>query len=222
MSDINHKSFTLEQIEFKGEPDHDGEFSGYASVFDVVDGGMDVMDRSAFTKSIGSGRKVKMLWQHNPEDVIGVWDEIRIDERGLFVKGRLLKDVAKGREAMALLRNEAINSMSIGYKTVSAVPEGAGRVRRLMEVDLYEVSLVTFPMLEDAQVTDVKSIQTARQFEAFLRDAGYSRKDATGITLHGFKALNIQRDAATDEVDNEGIKALLDQINKLQRGISNV
>ena len=218
MTDIQHKSIAFE---IKREPDENGIFEGYASVFDVVDQGMDVVSRGAFTKSIAA-RKPKMLWQHDPSQVIGVWDEVREDERGLFVKGRLLKDVQKGREAMALMRVNAIDSMSIGYKTIAATEEGSGAVRRLLEVDLYEVSVVTFPMLEAAKITDIKSIKTERDFEAFLRDAGYSRKDATAIALHGYKALEPQRDADVKEADTDGLRDIIEQLSQLQRNISNV
>lgn len=208
-------------FEVKREPDQDGVFEGYASVFEVVDNGMDVVSRGAFTKSIAM-RKPKMLWQHDPNQVIGVWDEMREDERGLYVKGRLLKDVSKGREAMALLRAGALDSMSIGYRTIEATKEGSGSVRRLMEVDLFEVSLVTFPMLDAAKITDVKSITTERDFEAFLRDAGYSRKEATAIALHGFKAITGQRDADVVEAENDGLKSIIDQLAHLQRSIQDV
>jgi uncharacterized protein len=203
-------------FEIKREPDEDGVFEGYASVFDVVDRGMDVVSKGAFTKSLGSRRKVKMLWQHDSSKVIGIWDEMREDERGLYVKGRLLKDVQLGREAMALMKAGAIDSMSIGYRTIEAVPEAGGRVRKLMEVDLFEVSIVTFPMNEMSRVMDVKSIRTEREFEAFLRDAGYSRKEAAALTLHGFKAITGQRDAGPDGVQSEGISALMDQVRQLQ------
>lgn len=209
---IQHKALAFE---LKKEPDEDGRFEGYASVFGVVDQGMDIVERGAFRKSLGSGRKVKMLWQHDVNQPIGVWDEIAEDERGLYVKGRLSKDVAKGREAMALLRMGALDSMSIGYRTVEAVPESNGRVRKLMELDLFEVSLVTFPMNEAATITDVKSIKTEREFEAFLRDAGYSRKEAAALTLHGFKAISGQRDAGSDGAKNEGLSDLMDQIKQL-------
>ena len=217
MEPIQHKAVALT---LKKEPDQDGVFEGYASVFGVVDQGMDVVERGAFRKSLGS-RKVKMLWQHDMSQPIGVWDEIYEDERGLFVRGRLLKEVEKGREAMALLRAGAIDSMSIGYRTMEAMPEGDGRVRKLMEVDLFEISLVTFPMLPDAKVTNVKSITTERDFERFLRDAGYSRKDAVAITLHGFKALLRQRDAGEDEAVTGELDALLSKLTKL-KGVLNV
>lgn len=219
MTHVEHKAAAFE---LKREPDQDGIFEGYASVFGIVDQGMDVVERGAFAKSLGSGRKVKMLWQHDTAQPIGVWDEIREDERGLYVKGRLLKDVAKGAEAMALLRAGAIDSMSIGYRTVEAVAEGSGRVRKLMELELYEVSLVTFPMLPAAKVTAVKSISTEREFERFLRDAGFSRSEATALALHGYKGLSRQRDAGQDEAVSEGVKSLLDQIRQLERTIRNV
>lgn len=219
MTHVEHKAAAFE---LKREPDQDGMFEGYASVFGIVDQGMDVVERGAFAKSLGSGRKVKMLWQHDTSQPIGVWDEIREDERGLYVKGRLLKDVAKGAEAMALLRAGAIDSMSIGYRTVEAVAEGSGRVRKLMELELYEVSLVTFPMLPAAKVTGVKSISTEREYERFLRDAGFSRSEATALALHGYKGLSRQRDAGQDEAVSEGMKSLLDQIRQLERTIRNV
>jgi HK97 family phage prohead protease len=204
-------------FELKQEPGEDGIFEGYASVFDVVDHGMDVVAKGAFRKSLDSGRKVKMLWQHDKTKVIGVWDEMREDERGLYVKGRLLKDVALGREAMALMRAGAIDSMSIGYRTIEAVPEAGGRVRKLTELDLFEVSVVTFPMNESARVTDVKSIRTEREFEAFLRDAGYSRKEAAAIALHGFKAIADQRDADDEMADDDAaLAALIEQLQNLK------
>lgn len=209
-NEMHHKSVTLT---LKREPDTDGTFEGYASVFGVVDQGMDVVERGAFIKSLGS-RKVKMLWQHDTSQIIGVWDEIHEDERGLFVRGRLLKEVEKGREAMALLRAGAIDSMSIGYRTIEAIPEGDGRVRKLTEVDLFEISLVTFPMLPDAKVTAVKSIENERDFEKWLRDAGYSRNEAKALTLHGFKGLRSPRDAG-DEAATGGNKALIEAIRQL-------
>ncbi len=217
MSDVSYKSLPLT---LKREPDQDGVFEGYASVFGVVDQGMDVVERGAFTKSLGA-RKVKMLWQHDMSQPIGVWDEIYEDERGLFVRGRLLKEVEKGREAMALLRAGALDSMSIGYRTIEASMEGDGRVRKLHEIDLFEISLVTFPMLPDAKVTNVKSITTERDFERFLRDAGYSRKEAVALTLHGFKALLKQRDAGEEVAVTEGLDTLTEKLTKL-KGVFNV
>ncbi len=128
---------------------------GYASLFGQEDRGGDVVERGAYAASLKSlalgGRKVRMLWQHDPSEPIGVWDEVREDERGLYVKGRLLADVARAREAAALLEAGAIEGLSIGYRTKRSKKDDAGR-RRLVELELWEVSLVTFPMLPDARV----------------------------------------------------------------------
>lgn len=208
---IEHKNAAFEM---KREPDADGVFEGYASVFGVVDQGMDVVERGAFTKTLGQ-RKVKLLWQHDMTQPIGVWEEVAEDERGLFVKGRLLKDVRQGAEAIALLRAGALDSMSIGYRTVNAASEGNGSVRKLLEVDLFEISLVTFPMLPDAKVTAVKSIKTIREFESALRDAGFSQTEAKAIAADGFKGLAAHRDDA-EQVDTEDWQDLKLQLAQLK------
>lgn len=203
-------------LDLKAAPAEDGTFEGYASVFGVVDQGYDVVERGAFVKSLAR-RKPKMLWQHEMDKPIGVWDEVREDERGLYVKGRLLTDVAKGREALALLKAGALDSMSIGYRTVEATMEQGDRmIRKLLEVDLFEISIVTFPMLPDAKVTGVKSITTERDFEQFLRDAGFSKSEAVAVTLHGFKGLTKRRDAGEDKADDEGLSSLLSKLNTLK------
>ena len=129
--------------------------SGYASVFGAPDQGGDMVEPGAFAASLSAlsarGAQVKMLWQHDPLQPIGVWDEVREDDRGLFVRGRILTDVEKGREAAALIGAGAIDGLSIGYRTKRAVKDDRGR-RRLSELELWEVSLVTFPMLPEARV----------------------------------------------------------------------
>jgi len=131
------------------------EIKGYASFFDAVDQGNDVVQRGAYGASLmalkAAGRGVKMLWQHDPAQPIGVWDEVREDTRGLFVKGRILQSVEKGREAIALIEAGAIDGLSIGYRTVKAAKNTKGQ-RLLQELELWEVSLVTFPMLPSARV----------------------------------------------------------------------
>jgi uncharacterized protein len=130
------------------------EISGYASLFGAADQGGDVVQRGAYGGSLAKlaaqGRGVKMLWQHDPAQPIGVWDEVREDERGLFVRGRLLLEVRAGREAHVLLEAGAIDGLSIGYRTLRA--EKAAGQRLLHEIELWEVSLVTFPMLPEARV----------------------------------------------------------------------
>ncbi len=208
-------------FEVKREPDDDGVIEGYASVFDVVDNGMDVVSRGAFKGSLATGRKIKMLWQHDPYDPIGVWDEVREDDRGLYVKGRISTDVQKGKDAIALFKMGAMDSLSIGYRTKNITRDGNGSIRRLEEIDLFEISVVTFPMLDNARAS-VKSIKTIREFEQALRDAGFSRTEAKAIAADGFKGLADHRDGVEVEADAEGWKALHSQIIKLQETFANV
>jgi hypothetical protein len=130
--------------------------SGYASLFGRRDQGGDTVQPGAYAASLASlaasGRRVKMLWQHDPAQPIGVWDEVREDATGLWVKGRILADVERGREAAALLAAGAIDGLSIGYRTRRAERDGKGQ-RLLSELELWEVSLVTFPMLPEARVS---------------------------------------------------------------------
>ncbi len=151
---------------------------GYASLFGKVDQGGDVVRQGAYQASLkrlnDAGRRVKMLWQHDPTRPIGIWDEVREDERGLYVKGRILPDIAQGREAAALVAAGAIDGLSIGYRTVQSERDPKGR-RVLNELDLWEVSLVTFPMLPDARVGAKAEDATAgliAEFAMALRQAG--------------------------------------------------
>lgn len=134
-----------------------GRFAGYASVFDVVDNQRDIMLRGAFTKSLkGRASAIKLLWQHRQDEPIGVFDRIFEDTRGLYVEGRLLLDLARAKEAYALLKAGAIGGLSIGYSPVRFRTDADTGVRRIAEVDLWEISLVTFPANTAARVTVVK------------------------------------------------------------------
>lgn len=157
-----------EAITVKG----DHVIEGYASLFGACDQGGDIVSKGAYAASLAAstaeGRRVKMLWQHDPLQPIGVWDEVREDAKGLWVKGRLLPDVARGRDAVELIAAGAIDGLSIGYRTVKATKNTKGQ-RLLTELELWEVSLVTFPMLPSARVA-AKSEASVSQTEAMLRD----------------------------------------------------
>ncbi len=140
------------KFEAISEIGEDARIAGYASLFNARDQGGDRVEKGAFTASLARFRSVKMLWQHDPAKPIGVWDAIREDGQGLFVKGRLLTDVQAGREALVLLKAGAIDGLSIGYRALrSEKAERGGRI--LHEIELWEVSLVTFPMLREARVS---------------------------------------------------------------------
>lgn len=179
----------------------DGTIEGYASVFHIQDQGGDMVARGAFGKSLSvrPASQVRMLWQHDPAEPIGVWEKIEEDARGLFVRGRLLADVARGREVLSLLRAGAIDGLSIGFRTVRSQLDETSGIRTLLEVDLWEISIVTFPMNEAARVAGVKQPLTLRDFETFLREAGgFSRAEAKRIAAHGFLPPTDQRDAEQD------------------------
>ena len=204
-----HKTFTA-PAEFKSL-DEGGSFEGYASVFGVQDSDGDVIVKGAFKKSIDRfaerGKRPKMLWQHNPGIIVGSFTEVREDDVGLFVRGSLILDVEKGREAYALMKAGELDAMSVGFNIEGAQP-GDGRGRVIDDADLWEVSLVTWGANPDALITSVKSISTERDFERFLRDSGFSRKEALRITSRGFKAAESdQRDAETE--DREELEAAL-------------
>ncbi len=166
--------------EWKADGDT-GAIEGYGAVFGNVDSYGDVIMPGAFNGSLNA-RKVKMLWQHNPDKPIGVWDDVREDARGLFVKGRIFLDVEKGREAVSLIKGGAIDGLSIGYRTLDA--DRRDGTRYLKEVELWETSIVTFPANAMA-FASVKSVETERDLERLLIDHGLSRKTAKAIAAQG-------------------------------------
>lgn len=132
----------------------DGTFVGHASLFGIEDLAHDVVEPGAFRASLAARGTagVKMLWHHDPAEPIGRWLELREDARGLFVRGRLLADVARGREALALMRAGVLDGLSIGFRTVRGRRNAKTGIRRLAEIDLWEISLVTFPMQPRARI----------------------------------------------------------------------
>jgi len=181
--------------------DSQGRIEGYASRFGEMDQGGDVVVKGAYAESLASGRKPKMLWQHNPSQPIGMWEEASEDETGLYVRGRILDTVEKGREARALIEAGALDGMSIGYRTIDA-DRGADGARLLKQLELWEVSLVTFPMLQSARVDAIKAADmTPREMERLLtRDAGLSRTVAQALMGGGMDAVKAMRDAGDDRL----------------------
>jgi HK97 family phage prohead protease len=163
---------------------------GYASWFGQPDKGGDIVVKGAYAAGLAAlaarGRRVKMLWQHDPAQPIGVWDEVREDARGLYVKGRLLTDVEKGREAATLIEAGAIDGLSIGYRTVRATKNDKGQ-RLLTELELWEVSLVTFPMLPSARVGAKGETPEAD----LLRELAASLEDARRMLVPGDRASDL-------------------------------
>ena len=168
----------------------DGTFRGYASLFHQIDLGRDRVLPGAFQTSIrrrGPGG-VRMLFQHDPSEVIGTWRILREDAVGLWVEGHLSPDVARAREVRSLMRAGALDGLSIGFHTVRARKDPSTGVRSIVEADLWEISIVTFPMLPEARVAEVKGAPKAslRDIERMLRrDAGLTRTEAKALLAHG-------------------------------------
>ena len=136
----------------------DGSFEGYASLFGLVDMGQDLVMPGAFAASLlkRGPQGVKMLWQHKAAEPVGTWQSIAEDQRGLKVAGRLNLAVARAREILALMREGALDGLSIGFKTQLAATDKTTGIRSLQKLDLWEISIVTFPMLPQARVSAVK------------------------------------------------------------------
>ncbi|MEH2505603.1 HK97 family phage prohead protease [Bradyrhizobium sp. AZCC 1578] len=137
----------------------DGVFTGYASKFDEQDLGRDIVKPGAFAKALASKPlpKIKMLRNHDTSEPIGVWTSLIEDERGLKATGQLILDTTRGRETYSLLKAGALDGLSIGYRATKDTFDRIKNVRLLQEVDLFEISVVTFPMLPSATVSRVKS-----------------------------------------------------------------
>ncbi len=166
-----------------------GNFEGYASLFNLTDRSGDIVRRGAFRRTL-KGRntnQIRLLLQHKAECPIGIWDEIREDAHGLFVRGRLILHVPRGRETWVLMQEGAIDGLSIGYKTVRAGKPGTGKGRVLYDIDLWEISLVTFPLLTGARVSRLPRVsQGERGSGVTLTDA---LRDATTRLTHSNKPM---------------------------------
>lgn len=178
----------------------DGVIEGYGSVFDVKDSYDDVIKPGAYKATLAAhkaaGTMPAMLWQHDSDEPIGVWLEMVEDSKGLRVKGQLLLTTTRGKEAYELLKAGAVRGLSIGFiPTEWSYQE---ELRILTAVDLWELSIVTFPANQKATVTGIKSADalTARNAEQILREAGFSKADATAFVSRVMKLGEERRDAA--------------------------
>ncbi len=157
MNDLAHAGCVMRACALKATPK--GVFEGYASIFNTVDGSGDLVLPGAFAKSLHQRgtANIRMLFQHDPAQPIGTWLDIKEDAKGLHVRGRLSMDVQRSAELAGLLRDGAVDGLSIGFKTIRARRDRQTGIRKLLTVDLWEISLVTFPMLASARVASLKA-----------------------------------------------------------------
>lgn len=198
-----------------------GEFEGYGSVFGVRDHGFDIVMPGAFAKSLAAwqekGKLPPVLWQHDTHEPIGPHLEMREDEKGLFLKGRLLIDADPvAKRAHAHMKAGSVTGLSIGYVLKDWEWSKDKEAYLLKEIELWEVSIVTFAMNEAAEVTDVKSvlakgdIPTAKKMERALREVGLSVSQSKAFMAKGYSAM-APREAGTDDA-LQSLKSLIERM----------
>jgi uncharacterized protein len=202
--DLDTKFLTGAEVGFQVKADVAGRpvtVAGYASLFsDTPDYVGDVVLPGAYRKTIetwrGKSYPLPMILDHYGP-VIGRWDTLREDEKGLLVEGELTPGNTAAADTAASLKHGAISGLSIGYRALGKSMDDATGVRRLGEIDLHEISIVGRPAQETARVQRVKSARgckTIREFEAWLREQGLSRREAEGLCEEGFKGLRLARE----------------------------
>jgi len=198
-----------------------GEFDGYGSVFGVKDSYADIVMPGAFQKSLAAwqekGRLPALLWQHNMAEPIGLYSEMREDATGLYVKGRLLiEDDPLAKRAHAHMKAGSLSGLSIGYLLNDYEYDKDKSAFLLKEIDLWEVSLVTFPANDEARIADVKSLLARGEtpppskVERALREVGFSGSQAKAFMAKGYSAIS-PREAGADEA-LQSLKSLINRI----------
>ena len=219
------------ELKFRDGDNEPTRVAGYASVFggdpdaygDLIAPGAYADTVMAIKAGQAKGRHLPMLYQHNPEIVIGHWTSVKEDHHGLRVEGTLAPGNSDAGNVAALLRHGSITGLSIGYKAKKADRDGKG-IRTLKAIDLREVSIVCSPANAETRITAVKAadeIDNARDFEAWLREeGGYSHRETRIIANQGFKAMMRARDEpscgdSTDERRDDG-KAVESWLSELK------
>lgn len=184
----------------------DGSFEGYGSVFGNIDTYGEVVLKGAFSDSLASlktqNRMPALLWQHRSGEPIGVYTDMYEDNVGLYVKGKLALKTTRGAEAYELMKMNALSGLSIGFVTREDSFDKVSGVRTLSKVDLWEVSLVTFPANDSARISAVKnidSIESLADAESYLRESGgFSKSEAVGFIA---RVKSMQGRSESDELD---------------------
>lgn len=198
-----------------------GEFEGYGSVFGNKDSHADIVVPGAFQKSLSAwrdkGRLPALLWQHNMSEPIGVYTEMREDDIGLYVKGRLLiDDDALAKRAHAHMKAGSLSGLSIGYVLNDWEYDRDKEAWLLKELELWEVSLVTFPANDEARISNVKSLlergetPPPSKVEKALREVGFSIAQAKAFMARGYGAIT-PREAGADEA-LQSLKSLISRL----------
>lgn len=182
---MQHKLSPFDRLSVKFDDARPGFFSGYASVFGLVDSYGDTIAPGAYSKTLQNReRPIQLRWNHYG-GVVGKWLTLREDEKGLYVEGELTPGHSVAQDAYALMKHGAVNGLSIGYRPIEAEQKDDG-TRLLKQIDLVEISIVETPADAAALIGDVKTAidgaGSLKEIEALLRDAGgFSRADACAL-----------------------------------------
>lgn len=219
---MDRQAFDFE-VKFAADGSEAGALSGYGSVFGLMDRGGDIVLPGAFKASLADWKKRKalppMLWQHDPRSPIGVWDEVIEDEKGLRLKGRLLLEIPLAQVARALLVANGIKGLSIGYQTRDYTIVRETGARELKRVDLWEISLVTFPMLPEATIDGVKSFDPRALEAALRRECNMS--SAAAVKTVAIVKQHLRDGGVSPEQDpRDGVKDLLMSLRRTQAALA--
>lgn len=207
---LAHKA-SAKSLDLKALND-DGEFEGYLAVFGNQDGGGDVIKKGAFRRTLQERPvpMVKLLWQHDWHELIGKWLDMTEDDYGLKVKGKIFAELEKGKEALFLMRQGVLDGLSIGFRTVKSFYNETDATREIVDVELYEGSLVTFPMNALATVDNVKRQWSKSDVERALCDAGAPKVFAKKLISGGFDLANTAlTDGRCDDAKGRELAAIL-------------
>lgn len=196
-----------------------GVFSGYGSVYSVVDEGDDVVEPGCFTESLSEwaskGRMPALLWQHSSRDPIGAYTVMKEDSSGLYVEGQLALKTQRGAEAYELMQMKAISGLSIGFMTREDSFDQKTGIRSIKKADLWECSVVTFPMNDQARISAVKTIEEIGDLngaESYLREVGgVSRSEAKAIVSRLFAIARREVGQSEASADLKAITTLLEK-----------
>lgn len=199
-----------------------GIVKGYGSVFGVKDSYGDIVDKGAFARSIAEQKNSPaMLWQHRDSEPIGVWTQLAEDDHGLVLQGQLALATQRGKDAYELIKMGAINGLSIGYIPKVTEKDEETQTCTIKDLDLWEISLVTFPANEEARVTSLKNtninqVTDIRSAERVLREAGLSKSTAQGLIARIKASVESEREARV--TDSAVINAATRLIQTMEKG----
>ena len=217
---VRNFAFDVKQV------DEEGHFSGYGSVYNVIDAYSEKVAPGAFANSLrkwmSRGRLPPALWQHRSAEPVGPFTKMVEDERGLYVEGQLLvKDVQRAREARALMQAKAVDGLSIGFNSIIEEWNKDEMILTLKEIDLWEVSIVTFPANQESLITEVRgmfvdgNVPSIKEIEEVLRDAGFSRTQAKAFVGHGYEGLLRDVESRSKGVGKPVLDELIEGIKSL-------